>query len=135
MMTEKGLIREINGRRISLAPDMSAACFGCMNSECKKTGFISAENPLKLPLAIGQTVEVEAQGISIFLQALVILLPPIISFITGYALINSFFPKAGEGAAIGAAFIFLFAAAFIVYRIRKSKPARWEYVVSRIIAE
>ena len=132
-MTEKGSILEINGKTVIVAPDLSDSCFGCMNQECKARGFISAENPLALPLAAGQVVEMEAPGVSLIKQALTAFLPPVLSFTTAYILTRFLFPNAGEGAAGGIGVIFLFAAAFIVYKARKRIAAGEVFTVTRII--
>jgi sigma-E factor negative regulatory protein RseC len=132
-MTETGKIREINGKTVEIKPDSLTACFGCMKEECKACGSISAENPLSLSLKAGQTVEVSAPAASIFRQALAALVPPALGFIAGFLLTRLFLPSAGEGACAAAGVIFLFAAAFIVYAVRKRKPLSKVYTVTRII--
>ena len=135
-MTEKGMVRELKGSHVIVAPDTSALCFGCMSQECKHHSggvLITAENPQSLPLKPGQIVEVEAPGASILKQAMKALLPPALGFAAGYLLARHLFPAAGEGAAAGLGVVFLFAVAFIVYRIRKKFPASKEYKVNRII--
>ena len=134
-MTEKGKIREIKENIVIVAPEISAACFGCMNQECKAGGgIITAENPRGLPLKQGQMVEVRAPGISILGQALAALLPPAIGFVASYFLARLIIPNAGDGAhaAIGA--VSLFATAFLVYKIRKKYPPGKAYTVTRIIS-
>ena len=105
-----------------------------MKAECKSgEGFIAAENVLALPLETGQMVEVETPGISLFSQALAAFLPPGLGFIAAFILTRLLFPQTGEAAAAFMGVIFLFAAAFVVYRVRKKYPAKCEYSVSRII--
>jgi sigma-E factor negative regulatory protein RseC len=135
-MTEKGRIREIQERIIIVTPDIGAACFGCMNTECRSRG-ISAENSFDLPLREGQIVEIAAPPVT---QVLTALLPPVLGFIAGYICAALFFPLAGEAVHAGAGVIFLFAAAFIVYAVRKRKwgspeSAERAFVVTRIIEE
>ena len=134
-MTETGRVRELKDKRVIIAPDRSASCFGCMNHECKSGGgFITAENPQNLPLQTGHMVEVKAPpGISLLGQAIAALLPPIAGFAAGLILARLFLPQAGEGAAAGIGVIFLFASAFIVYGIRKKHPPAKEFTVTRII--
>ena len=133
-MTETGTIREIRENLVIVAPEKSAACFGCINHECKTAGgFITAENPEALPLKNGQTVEVKAPGINILTQALAALLPPIMGFIAGYTITRLLFQKAGESAAAFFGAIFLFITAFVVYWIRKKYPANRAYKVTRIL--
>jgi len=131
---KKGLVAEIRGNLIIIKTDVSAACFGCMNSECKKNGpSVCAENPKSLPLALGQMVEAEAGGRDLALEAFFALLPPILGFIAGFFLIRLSFPAAGEGEAAGAGVVMLFASAFAFYRARKKSPARGRFMVTRII--
>ena len=105
-----------------------------MKTECKgKAGFIEAENSLSLPLEIGQEVEVTARTSSLFNQAFIALVPPILSFTLGYLLIRFFFPGAGEGAAAFAGIFLLFLAAFIVYAVTGGKNKTGLYIVTRII--
>jgi positive regulator of sigma E activity len=132
-MTETGKIREINGKTVVIKPDLLAACFGCMKEECKACGSITAENPLSLSLRAGQTVEVSAPAASVFRQALAALVPPALGFAGGFFLTRIFFPSADEGAAAGMGVIFLFAAAFIVYVVRKRYPPDKVFTITRII--
>ena len=132
-MTETGVVREIKGNTLTITPDSNAACFGCMNQECKTSGFITAENPNALPLRIGQIVELKAPGASILRQALTALLPPALGFATGYTLTGLLFPQAGEGASAGLGVVFLFAAAFVVYTVRKAKPMEGVFTVTKVI--
>ena len=133
-MTERGRITEIGEESVTIAANKSAACFGCLNMECKTNGgFITAGNPSSLPLKTGQTVEVKAPARAILLQALAALLPPILGFSAGYALAPLLFPNA-RGAAAAMGLFFLFTPAFIIYKIRKKYPASKEFSVTRIIA-
>jgi sigma-E factor negative regulatory protein RseC len=134
-LTERGRIRDIKGKTVTVAPDRSAACFGCVNTECKRGGgFITAGNPFALLLEPGQTVEVKSPpGISLLAEALTAFLPPTLGFTAGFVLSRLLFPKTGEGAAAFTGLAFLFGAAFAVYRLKRKKPARGEYTVTRII--
>jgi sigma-E factor negative regulatory protein RseC len=54
-MTETGRIQEIRGKTLTIARETDAACFGCMDKECKAKSFsYSAENTAGLPLQPGQ---------------------------------------------------------------------------------
>jgi positive regulator of sigma E activity len=132
-MTETGKIREINGKTVYVKPDSLSACFGCMKEECKSCGSITAENPLSLSLKTGQTVEVSAPAASVFRQALAALAPPALGFAGGFFLTRLFLQSANEGACAAVGVIFLFAAAFVVYALRKRKPLDKAYTVTRII--
>jgi sigma-E factor negative regulatory protein RseC len=136
-MTETGKVRELRENLVVVAPDRSAGCFGCMNQECKnRSGLITAENPEGLSLREGQTVEVGVAGASLLSQALIAFLPPILGFLLGFNLSRLVFPfpTAPDGASVGMGLLFLFAAAFIVYLVRKKRPAGSGYRVTRIIA-
>lgn len=134
-MIETGRVLEIKENTVTIAPDRSAACFGCMNMECKKGGgFITAENPLALLLETGQMVEVQSPPAITFLtQALMAFLPPIMGFIAGFLLSRFLFPEAGEGVHVFLGIVLLFTAAFIVYMIGRKKPAGKAYTVTRIV--
>ena len=133
-MTETGIIRAVKGNLAVISPDKSAACFGCMNLECKSgSGHITAENPVALPLETGQKVEIEAPGISLMQQAIIAFLPPIMAFIVGFFLTRQLFPEAGEGAAAFAGLILLFTAAFVVYMVRKKSNAKSGFYITRIL--
>ena len=133
-MTETGKVREIKGNTVIVVPDISAVCFGCMNQECK-TGsrFITAENISALPIETGQTVEVKARDIPLLGQALAALLPPVMGFTAGFSLTRFFFPEAAEGAAAAMGVLFLFTAAFIVYKKTSEKSAAKAFTVTKII--
>jgi len=134
-MTETGKVREVREKTVIVAPDRSDGCFGCMNAECRSgAGFITAENPAGLPLKTGQIVEVVTINASLLSQALIALLPPILGFLLGFNLSRLVFPfTAPDGAAAGMGVLFLFAAAFIVYFVRKKHPAGKGYRVTKII--
>jgi len=134
-MTETGKVREVREKTVIVAPDRGAACFGCMASDCKSgAGLITAENSAGLPLETGQTVEVCTVNASLLSQALVALLPPILGFVLGFNLSRFVFPfTAPDGASAGMGVLFLFAAAFVVYLVRKKHPANQAYKITKII--
>ena len=125
-MAVTGKIIEINKNSVVIVPDVHGSCFGCMKQECKTPGgTLLAENPHKLTLMKGQLVELRCiGGLSLFVQAMIAILPPAAGFISGYFLCSLIFPDAGEGACAGLGLIFLFAAAFVVYLVLKKKPLR-----------
>jgi len=135
-MTETGKVREVRENLVIVAPERSGECFGCMNQECKSgAGFITVENPAGLPLKTGQTVEIGLVGRSLLGQALTALLPPLFGFLLGFNFVRLLFPQAADGASAGMGVVFLFAAAFVVYFVRKKHPAGKGYKVTRIIGE
>ncbi|MDR2071595.1 MAG: hypothetical protein LBP81_09305, partial [Treponema sp.] len=59
-MKETGRVLSVAGDLVTVLQDASAACFGCMNQECRREqGIITAENRMGLPLRAGQVVETE----------------------------------------------------------------------------
>ena len=137
-MTETGKVREVREETVIVAPDRGDGCFGCMNSECKNgAGFITAENPEGLSLKTGQIVEVCTVNASLLGQTLIALLPPILGFLLGFNLSRLVFPfpTAPDGASAGMGLLFLFAAAFVVYLIRKKHPAGKGYKITRVLGE
>jgi positive regulator of sigma E activity len=133
-MTETGRIKGISGNIVTIAPERSSACFGCMNHECKTgSGHIIAENNLSHPLKPGQMVEVNAESVSIISQALTAFLPPILCFIAGFALVRIIFSEVSEAIAAFIGLVFFFTAAIIVYYLRKKYPAGNVYTIVRII--
>ena len=133
-MTENGKVCEVKGNIVVVAVDKSDSCFGCMNIECKnRVGLITAENSSGLLLAPGQTVEVQASSASFMKQAFAAFLPPLLSFIAGFMLCQYLLPAAGEGAAAGMGIIFLFAAAFIVFMIKRKHPENRAWLVTKIV--
>jgi len=142
-MTETGKVREINEKAVIIKPDLGDICFGCIKEECKSCGGINtdgiyaasiiAENPLSLSLKTGQTVEVSAPVTSIFRQAMAALIPPALGFTAGFFLTRLFLPKASEAACVAAGVVLLFAAAFIVYSIKKRTPPGKAFTITRII--
>ena len=144
-MTETGKVREVRENLVIVVPDRSAACFGCMNvgmnagsihAGCKSgADFITAENSAGLPLKTGQTVEVSTVNVSLLSQALTALLPPILGFLLGFNLTRLLLPEAPEGASAGMGLVFLFAAAFGVYLVRKKRAASPGYKVTRVLRD
>ena len=132
-MTRKGKVREVKGPLVIIAPDESSACFGCMNLECNKgEGFITAENPLALPIETGHIVEVNAPGSGIFKQSLAVFAVPAICFFVGFILASLLFPQSEKGA-VFAGILFLFSSIFVIVMIRAKIPAGKVFTVSRII--
>jgi len=132
-MTETGKIREIRGNFAVIEADKGAACFGCMNVECKKGGFITAENALALPLKKGQKVEVSVKGAGLFRQTITAILPPILGFTGGYIFTRIAFPASSQNTAAMVGIALLFAASFGFYKIKRRPSAAGGYTVTRII--
>lgn len=132
-MVETGRIREITGTTLILKREDRIACFGCMNQECKsKPALYKAENPWRLPLEVGQLVETELAA-SALKQGLAVLAPPFVGFIAGYFLTGIFLPAAGEPSRAAGGVLFLFAAALIIYFIRRRFPPGSVRRVTRVL--
>jgi positive regulator of sigma E activity len=133
-LLERGKVREISGNRVTIIPDRSAACFGCMNMECKAGGgFLIAENPLGLPVETGQMVEAQTDAVSLIPQALTAFLPPNLGFTAGFIPTRRLIPGAGEAVAAFAGLALFFSAAFTLYKARRGKPGGTSYTVTRIL--
>ncbi|MDR2483747.1 MAG: SoxR reducing system RseC family protein [Treponema sp.] len=133
-MNQTALVREVSGPLVTVKPNPPAACFGCLQGECRdKAGLIVAENPAGFELAAGQVVETEFPGVHALRQALMAAVPPILGFAAAYFLAGLFLPASGEPlrAVCGVAGLFL--AGFIRYRFRRSSPALPRIV--RVIGE
>jgi sigma-E factor negative regulatory protein RseC len=129
-MTETGKIKEIRGTTLTIARENDAACFGCLDKECKARSFsYNAENTTGLPLRPGQLVETETAA-SPLKQGLTALLPPTLGFVAGYAMAGSAFPAAGEPARAAAGVLLLFAAAAALYLVRRRRPPK---IVRRVV--
>jgi positive regulator of sigma E activity len=105
-----GRVHAVRGKEILIVPEENTACFGCMKDCHKHKILVAVENRDTLPLEPGQIVETENSPHDLFRQGLIVFLPLVLGFLTGFLLIRFFFPAAGEGAmAAGGAFL-LFAA-------------------------
>jgi sigma-E factor negative regulatory protein RseC len=133
-MIERGRIREIRGNTLAITRENSAACFGCMDRKCKaKELSYDAENSAGLALRPGQLVETETAA-SALKQGLGALLPPLLGFIAGYVITGLVFPPASEPSQAAGGVLFLFAAAFAVYFIRRRFPPKTIRRVIRIVS-
>jgi sigma-E factor negative regulatory protein RseC len=133
-MTETGKIREIRGSTVYIARESDAACFGCMDRECKARSFsYSAENTPGLPLKPGQLVETKTAGSSLR-QSLAALIPPPLGFVAGYLATGLVFPGSGEPPRAAGGALLFFAAAAVFYLFRRRYPPRIVREVVRVIA-
>jgi sigma-E factor negative regulatory protein RseC len=113
-----------------------AACFGCMQQECKSNKrMISAENRKQLNLSLGQFVEFEHNAASAFLQFLQAVLFPLFGFTAAYGIIRLVFPDSGNGIRVLAGFLGLLLAGFGFYVYRKKFPAKNNPVIINVIDE
>ncbi|MDR2534726.1 MAG: SoxR reducing system RseC family protein [Treponema sp.] len=118
-----GIILTISEDIVTLSPETSAACFGCMRQECKTNARqFTAKNLLGLPLAVGQTVEVQTPKTALFSQGLQTIGSPLAGFLGGFMLVGLFVPFAGEAPRIAGGIGALFITAFITCLVRKRFP-------------
>ncbi|GHT94091.1 hypothetical protein FACS1894141_0090 [Spirochaetia bacterium] len=135
-MPERGIIRAIAGDRVTLGRGAMDACFGCMNQDCRSRGDVfTALNRDGLPLTVGQHVEIESPRRSTIIQGLIAFLPPLLGFIGGYFLTGRWVPQAGDPAKAAGGAIALFAAAGIVYLVRKRFPSQAIPRIVRVIPQ
>jgi len=133
-MIERGTVRAVNGSDVTIQQDMGAACFGCMNGECKgRKGLITAENRNGLDLKPGMLVETDIPRRGAAFQALLALCPPLAGYAGTFILTGIAFPALGEPvrAALGVAALAL--TAFVCYRLLRRSPPRAEIAIVRII--
>jgi sigma-E factor negative regulatory protein RseC len=133
-MKETGRVLTVTGDSVILQQDISAACFGCMNRECRqKQGLITAENKTGLSLAAGQQVETDYPLKTALAQGFPLLALPLLACVAGYTVSGLLSPALGDPAqaAIGAAA--LFAAGFILFFYRRKYPFRARPRVVRIV--
>jgi sigma-E factor negative regulatory protein RseC len=126
-----GRVQAVSGKTVIIGADESAACFGCMNRECRARGrFYTAENPRALPLAPGQLVETGNSRRALLFQALAVLLPPVLGFAAGFAAADAL--TANEALSIRGGFMGLLFTALAVYLFRRYFPPKTVPEVFRI---
>jgi sigma-E factor negative regulatory protein RseC len=133
-MTEIHRVLDIQGKRVVLGFEKSAACFGCHSQNCGvNRRFVSAENPSGFSLIPGQLVETEVSPGSALGQALPVLVPPVLGFALFFALIGRLFPGAGDPARAAGGILGLFGSAFALYRLRLRFPPKTTPKIVRIL--
>jgi sigma-E factor negative regulatory protein RseC len=131
---ETGRVLTVTGDAVTILQDTSAACFGCMNQECRrKQGIVIAENKTSLPLSAGCLVETEFPLKTALVQGLSLLLPPLLACAIAYLAsgLPSPVPNDPVRAAIGAAA--LFATGFALYFYRRNRPFNHRPVIVRVL--
>lgn len=119
-----GKVYDIHEDTLTISLGEQFDCFGCMHQECKdRQQLVTAKNPLGLPLSIGQTVEIETPKALLLIQALQVLLPPLLGFIGGFLFTGILFPLSGDPPKALGGLIGLFLAATLTYGIRKRFPS------------
>ncbi|MDR2247510.1 MAG: SoxR reducing system RseC family protein [Treponema sp.] len=133
-MREIGRVMAVTGDAVTVRHDASAACFGCMNRECRQNqGLIIAENTAGLPLSAGHRVETEFPLKTALAQGFFLLALPFLACAAAY-LVSGLPPSPPEEplrAALGTAA--LFAAGFALYFYRRKHPFKVRPVILRVL--
>ncbi|GHV82309.1 hypothetical protein AGMMS49991_08670 [Spirochaetia bacterium] len=143
-MTETGRVQAVFGNAVTIQREPSAdlrsnACFGCMNGECRTShtrlpvGLITAENHTGQELQPGQLVETGVTVSSLIIQILTVLCAPLLGFAAVYVLTGLIFAVLSEGARAACGVLGLFAAAGILYLIRRKYPSRIKVSILRVL--
>jgi hypothetical protein len=135
-MIERGRVRSVNGTSITIQREMGAACFGCMDAKCKAgKGLVTVENSGGLTLAPGQLVETSVSGLSLALQALTALCPPLAGYAGTFVLTGIAFPGLGEPARAALGVIGLAVAGFVCFKLCRRFRSRIPVKVLRVVVE
>ena len=138
-MIERGKVCEVSGTTVTVDKQTMEFSFGC---KCHGLHPVSrslrAENKEGFPLSPGQLVEVETPTGRLVTQGLFTLLPPVLGFLGGYLLVPRLFPAIPPRISLDApsamgGVVGLFAAAFLVFFIRKLLPAKTAAKIIRIL--
>lgn len=96
-MTERGTVKEIQGRLATVQLEQTEGCDACHNEGCKvKRQAIQAWNRDDMALAEGDEVEVEVEGKAQLEGALWVLGLPLLLFVAGYFALRALTPGATE---------------------------------------
>jgi positive regulator of sigma E activity len=99
-MIERGMVKEIRDRLVTVQLEIQECCGACNNSSCKENRqSIQAFNGEDIVLSEGESVEVEIQGSAQASGAFWVLGMPLALLVGGYFAGRALFPHAGEGPA------------------------------------
>jgi positive regulator of sigma E activity len=99
-MLERGTVKEIRDRLVTVQLELQEGCSACSNARCKDNRqSIQAYNRDGLALSEGDGVEVEIQGKAQLEGAFWILGMPLALFVGGYFAGRALFPGASEAPA------------------------------------
>jgi hypothetical protein len=135
-MIERGRVRSVSGSSVTIQQELGIACFGCMNTECKKgKGLITVENSAGLELAPGQLVETSISRSSLALQVLTALCPPLAGYAGTFAITGLVFPGLGEPVRAALGVIALAVVGFVCFKLCRRFQARTAIRVVRVVEE
>ncbi|HOX33278.1 MAG TPA: SoxR reducing system RseC family protein [Spirochaetales bacterium] len=96
-MTERGVVSEIQDRLLTVQLELNEGCGACSNEGCKKARRgVRAYNRQDIPLAEGDSVDIEIEGKAQLYGALWVLGLPLVLFACGYILGRVVFPDGSE---------------------------------------
>jgi len=99
-MIERGMVKEIRDKLVTIQFEMQESCSACNNSTCKSNRqAIQAYNRDDISLCEGETVEVQVEGKAQLLGAFWVLAFPLMLFLGAYFAGRELFPGANEGPA------------------------------------
>jgi positive regulator of sigma E activity len=130
-MLEKAKIIKIDGARVTVSCFASAGCSTCSGKMCGgKNREFDAWNTNGLDLRTGSIVEVNIPSGSAVLTAFLLLVMPLLMFLSAYAGTAFFFPESTEGLKVlsgtGALFLGLLAGSVLAGIISKKTRPRVE---------
>ncbi|HOV94386.1 MAG TPA: SoxR reducing system RseC family protein [Spirochaetales bacterium] len=97
-MRERGTIKKIEGKLITISMDLTEGCAACANGMCKSNrSALMAHNPNRVPVAEGDHVEVEIPSKEQAKSAFWALGLPLIMLFVGYGVGQLLFPQSNEG--------------------------------------
>jgi sigma-E factor negative regulatory protein RseC len=131
---EKGRISEIHGKMVSVFCGEIAACFGCMNQECRSNKrVITAENRNHFDLSLGQLVVIEHSSAGAFMQFVQAIMLPLVGFAAAFFMMKFLFPASNNGIRVVIGLVFLFLSGFAIYVYRKKVPAKNNPCVIKVL--
>jgi len=99
-MIERGMVKEIRDKLVTIQFEMQEGCAACNNSSCKSNRqSIQAYNRDNIALSEGETVEVQVEGKAQLIGAFWVLAFPLVLFLGAYFAGRELFPGANEAPA------------------------------------
>ncbi|MDR1587637.1 MAG: SoxR reducing system RseC family protein [Treponema sp.] len=128
-------VLSVSGKDAVIIPGGDAACFGCLDRECKKhPSPVAAENRRNIYIEPGLLVETGVPAAALFREISTAVLPLLLGFIAGYFLAGYFFPSAAEASRAAAGLLLLFISAAAAFLVRRRRPAKTRLEIRRVIS-